>query len=97
MVISGGVNVDPGCRGTRGSVRWRGPVAVVGVPDAEWVPRVVLAATDPEWSLDDWRTALRPSPGAAALPRQLVHLDALPRTTSGKVDRAAVRRLAGQP
>jgi O-succinylbenzoic acid--CoA ligase len=61
-------------------------LAVVGVPDPEWGTRVV-AVTDGPGALDDLRRFLRPQLPAAAAPRQLVRVEALPRLPSGKIDR----------
>ena len=89
VVISGGVNVDLAAveRASRG---WPGPagvdLAVVGVPDPEWGTRVV-AVTNGPGALDDLRRFLRPQLPAAAAPRQLVRVEALPRLPSGKIDR----------
>jgi O-succinylbenzoic acid--CoA ligase len=89
VVVSGGVNVDLAAveRASRG---WPGvtaaELAVVGVPDPEWGTRVV-AVTDGYGTLDDLRQFLRLHLPAAAAPRQLVRVAALPRLSSGKIDR----------
>lgn len=94
VVISGGVNVDLAevqrAAASLGGVE----CAVVGAPDPEWGTRVVLATTDPR-PLDAWRDLLRDRLEAPALPRQLLRLSALPRTSSGKIDRQGLIRLAG--
>ncbi|UVS82271.1 o-succinylbenzoate--CoA ligase [Actinokineospora sp. UTMC 2448] len=63
-------------------------VCVVGVPDPEWGQRVAAAVVGDltETALSAVRTAL----GAAAVPRRVAVVDALPEKDSGKVDRAAV-------
>ncbi len=74
--------------------------AVVGLPDAEWGHRVaamiVLAAPGAAAALlgdpATWfRSRLRPSLAAYALPAQIAVVAALPRLASGKVDAAEVR------
>ena len=71
-------------------------VAVTGVPDAEWGERVVAvvvpAAAPP--TLADLRRWVADRAGSAAAPRSLVLVSAIPRLTSGKPDRLAVRALA---
>ncbi|MDN5726856.1 MAG: AMP-binding protein, partial [Propionibacteriales bacterium] len=90
VVISGGSNVDLAevesvLRRVLGS---RGSGAVIGVPDREWGTRVV-AVTDAALTRDD----LRPHLSGALLPRQVITLERLPRTDSGKIDRQKLARL----
>jgi O-succinylbenzoic acid--CoA ligase len=66
----------------------------VGRPDPEWGQRVVAlvvpaVGTDPP-TLDGLRAAVRRELPAYAAPRELRLVDALPRTGSGKVARAAL-------
>jgi O-succinylbenzoic acid--CoA ligase len=75
-------------------------VAVTGVADPEWGHRVVAvvavgsAAVPPDLAmLRRWCAGRLP---AAALPRGLVIVEAIPRLGSGKPDRQAVDRLAAQ-
>ena len=99
MFISGGENVFPAeieaalleCGGVA-------DVAVVGVPDARWgevgcafVVRRAGAAADEAAMLRDVRGRL----AAYKVPRRIVLVDALPRLGSGKVDRRALSRIAG--
>ncbi len=71
-------------------------VAVVGVADPEWQERVVAvvetAGDDPP-SLDELRGHVAATFGPIAAPREVVVVDALPRTAIGKVRRDAVREL----
>ncbi|MGI5952080.1 MAG: AMP-binding protein [Brooklawnia sp.] len=94
VVISGGVNVDLAAVQRAVDALGRGETAVVGVPDQEWGTRIVLACTTPRDSLADWQAALRSRLAPAALPRQLLVLPQLPRTSSGKPDRQQLRRMA---
>jgi len=70
-------------------------VAVSGVADREWGERVVafVVCDGPPPTLDTVRDHVRAELGAFAAPRELVLLDALPRTASGKVRRRALRDL----
>ena len=100
VVVSGGINVDlaaveravrtwPGLQGSE--------VAVVGVPDVEWGTRVV-AVTDGAGSEAELRSFLQQRLPAAAAPRRLVRVTALPRTSSGKIDRQRlIADLAASP
>jgi O-succinylbenzoic acid--CoA ligase len=76
-----------------------GEVEVVGVSDPQWGQRVVavvVPAGGTAPTLADLRDWCRDLP-AAARPRDLVIVEAIPRLTSGKPDRLALRRLAGDP
>jgi o-succinylbenzoate---CoA ligase len=92
LIVTGGENVWPAAvervLAAHPGVR---EVAVVGRPDAEWGQRVVAlvvptdAAAPP--ALAGLRAAVREELPAYAAPRELVLVDALPRTASGKLAR----------
>ena len=98
VVISGGVNVDLALVRQACEQLQPGHTAVVAVPDAEWGQRIVLVTDSPadgggvgaqgtSHQLAQWRDRLAATGlGRAALPRQLVRLSQLPRTSSGKID-----------
>ena len=71
--------------------------AVTAVADAEWGQRLVavVAAADPP-SLDELREWCRRTLPAAAAPRALVVVAAIPKLSSGKPDRLALQSLAAQ-
>lgn len=95
LIVSGGENVYPAeveaALEAHPGVR---EAAVVGVPDPRWGQVVAAAlvlepgATVEESELDAW---LRPRLAGYKLPRRWLVLDALPRTTSGKLQRRLVR------
>jgi O-succinylbenzoic acid--CoA ligase len=95
VVVSGGVNVPAAAVAAR--LREHPGVAdavVVGVPDAEWGHRVVAVLVG-DLALDearDWVGGRHPRSWA---PREVVVVPALPMLANGKVDRMAVRELAG--
>ena len=90
VVISGGVNVD--LAEVRSAARaLDADTEVLAVPDDEWGVRLVLFAR--RGGLDQWRERLRHALPAAALPRQLVLVEALPRTAGGKPDREKLLEL----
>jgi len=101
MIFSGGENVAAdevaavlaGCPGVR-------EAAVVGCPDPEWGELVtaVVVAQDPDRppELAALREAVRAVLPAAAAPRALVLVAALPLLASGKPDRLAMTALAAR-
>jgi len=54
-----------------------------------------VAGSDAAPTLAELRAAVRDRLGGAAAPRDVVVVDALPLLPGGKVDRSALRRLAG--
>jgi 3-oxocholest-4-en-26-oate---CoA ligase len=71
-------------------------VAVVGVPDETWGERVVAVVATGNGSLTaaELQDLVRCSLAGYKVPRAVVLLDRLPRTPSGKLEVAAVRRIA---
>jgi o-succinylbenzoate---CoA ligase len=99
VVISGGVNVSP--QAVEAALREHATVAdavVTGRPDPEWGQRVVAAVVPAPGVVPDlaelrpWVTARL---GAAAAPRELHLVEAVPTLHTGKPDRRAVTRLLG--
>lgn len=93
VVVSGGLNVDL-AEVERAVRRWPGlghtDVAVVGVPDPEWGTAVVAVLEGDRpgpAALGDLRHYLREHLPGYASPRALLSRSALPRTSSGKIDR----------
>jgi o-succinylbenzoate---CoA ligase len=100
MVVSGGVNVPAGAVAARLREHPRVRAAeVVGRSDPEWGSRVVavLSLVEPVDTLTveearDWVGELHPRAWA---PREVVVVPTMPMLPNGKVDRLAVRELAG--
>jgi O-succinylbenzoic acid--CoA ligase len=97
VVISGGVNVSP--QAVEAVLREHPSVAdavVTGRPDPEWGQRVAAAVVPAAGAVPDlaelrpWVTARL---GAAAAPRELTLVAAVPTLHTGKPDRQAVLRL----
>jgi O-succinylbenzoic acid--CoA ligase len=102
MIITGGENVWPAAVE---SVLTRhaavAEAAVAGIPDPEWGERVVayvVVVGQPELSrlLGELRELVSGELAPFAAPRQLVVVDALPRTAIGKVRREALLLLDGR-
>src|SRR3954451_13175895 len=97
VIVTGGENV---VAGTVAELLSAHPdvsdVAVAGVPDAEWGERVVAVVVPGTSvpSLATLRSWVAERAGPAAAPRNLVFVSAIPRLSSGKPDRLAVRALA---
>ncbi|MGY1855239.1 o-succinylbenzoate--CoA ligase [Modestobacter sp. SYSU DS0290] len=96
VVISGGVNVSP--QAVEARLREHPSVAdavVTGVPDPEWGQRVVaavVAAPGAVPQLADLRPWVAERLGAAAAPKDLHLIDAVPTLHTGKPDRRGVAR-----
>jgi 3-oxocholest-4-en-26-oate---CoA ligase len=74
--------------------------SVVGVPDETWGERVVAVVAAPGGAVtgQELKDALRPHLAGYKVPRTILLLPALPRTPTGKLELAQIRRLAsGQP
>jgi 3-oxocholest-4-en-26-oate---CoA ligase len=74
--------------------------SVVGVPDETWGERVVAVVATPSATLTEreLKDALRRRLAGYKVPRAILLLPALPRTPTGKLELAQIRRLAsGQP
>uniref|UniRef100_UPI000B15AE02 AMP-binding enzyme n=1 Tax=Cellulosimicrobium cellulans TaxID=1710 RepID=UPI000B15AE02 len=101
VLVTGGVNVAPAAvEDVVAGVEGVGEACVVGVPDPEWgtavvaVVTLVAGATMSDALVATVRRAVADRLGRAAAPRRVVVVDDLPRRGPGKVDRAAVARLA---
>jgi acyl-CoA synthetase (AMP-forming)/AMP-acid ligase II len=70
--------------------------SVVGVPDETWGKRVVavVATASPALTEGELRDAVRRRLAGYKVPRAIVLLPALPRTPTGKLELAVVRRIA---
>jgi O-succinylbenzoic acid--CoA ligase len=95
IVITGGHKVDLGeveRRVARWATRCGAQAAVVGVPDAVW-GTMIVAVVDSPVSRADLQATVRESLPAYAVPREVIHVAALPSLTSGKPDRVAIRSM----
>nr|WP_194720118.1 AMP-binding protein [Cellulosimicrobium arenosum] len=105
VIVTGGVNVAPAAvEGAVAELDPIGEVCVVGVPDPEWGRAVVAVVTladpgcregtDAEGLTARVRAHVADRLGRAAAPRRVLVVADLPRRGPGKVDRAAVARVA---
>jgi fatty-acyl-CoA synthase len=96
MIISGGENVYPAeIENLINNIPGVTGVAVIGVPDAQWgeVPcAVVTLGEGSALSLEDVRNALDGSVARFKLPKRLELVDEFPRTGSGKIQKADLRK-----
>lgn len=94
MLVSGGCKVHPlaveSCLAACPGVR---DVAVTGLPNPVWGDLIVALVVGDASRQDLLAWCQARLPGAAQ-PRRIAHLDALPRNAAGKLERAALRRLA---
>jgi O-succinylbenzoic acid--CoA ligase len=100
VIISGGLKIDTAAveRVARGWPGLDGEIAVVGVPDPEWGARPVAYAEcwSGQFDAQSLRSYLMSRLAAHELPARIEVLPALPRTTSGKIDREALRNGAAR-
>lgn len=92
-IVSGGANVDPAhVEAVLAAHREVREAAVIGAPDSRWgqVVVAVIAGEDPDLParLDPW---CRERLSGPRVPRRWEMVDRLPRTATGKVDRAKLR------
>jgi o-succinylbenzoate---CoA ligase len=95
MMIIGGHKVDLGAV-DRSVQQWAarrgGHGTAFGVPDAVW-GTMIIAVSDSSGSLEQLQAAVRESLPAYAVPRELLHLPALPLLASGKPNRLAIQSM----
>lgn len=95
MIISGGENIYPAEVETLiGNMETITGVAVIGVPDDQWgeVPIAVVTTKDGSpATISDVKAHLAGTIARYKVPKRVITVDALPRTASGKVRKAALR------
>jgi fatty-acyl-CoA synthase len=97
MIISGGENIYPAeVEQAITELDAVGSVAVIGVPDERWgeVPRaVVLLREGAQLSEEQLRAHLDGRLARYKIPKSVVFVDEMPRTASGKIRKAELRKL----
>lgn len=100
VLVVGGTNVVPqAVEAVLAGLPGVGQACVVGVPSARWGAEpvaVVVPGPGPAPTLEDARAAVTRTLGRAAAPRRLLLVERLPERGPGKVDRAAVARIAAR-
>lgn len=104
MIISGGENIYPAeVEQAIAELDAVGSVAVIGVPDEKWgeVPRAVVLLRDgARLTEEQLRAHLDGKLARYKIPKSVVFVDDMPRTASGKIRKAELRKLTrttGQP
>lgn len=98
MIVSGGENVFPG---EIEAALYAHPdieeAAVTGVPDEEFGQRLsaVIVRSNPTLTAEGVRTYVRGELARFKAPRDVLFVDHLPRTTTGKIDRRVMSALTG--
>ncbi|MEV7133466.1 long-chain fatty acid--CoA ligase [Arthrobacter sp. NPDC093128] len=97
MIISGGENIYPAeVEQAITELDAVGSVAVIGVPDEKWgeVPRAVVLLRDgAQLSEEQLRAHLDGRLARYKIPKSVVFVDEMPRTASGKIRKADLRKL----
>lgn len=98
MIISGGENIYPAeVEQAIAELEAVGSVAVIGVPDEKWgeVPRaVVLLREGAQLTEEQLRSHLEGRLARFKIPKSVVFVAEMPRTASGKIRKADLRKLA---
>ena len=98
MIISGGENIYPAeVEQAITELDAVGSVAVIGVPDEKWgeVPRaVVLLREGAQLTEEQLRRHLEGRLARYKIPKSVVFVDEMPRTASGKIRKADLRKLS---
>ncbi|MGK3957597.1 o-succinylbenzoate--CoA ligase [Arthrobacter sp. R4] len=99
MIISGGENIYPAeIEQIISELEGVGSVAVIGVPDQKWgeVPKAIIMVRE-GYSVteEDIRAHLEGRIARYKIPKSVVTVDELPRTASGKIRKADLRREFG--
>ncbi|MDE8669293.1 long-chain fatty acid--CoA ligase [Pseudarthrobacter sp. H3Y2-7] len=96
MIISGGENIYPAeVEQAISELDAVGSVAVIGVPDEKWgeVPRAVVLLRDgAQLTEAELRTHLEGRLARYKIPKSVVFVDDMPRTASGKIRKADLRK-----
>ncbi len=100
LIISGGENIYPAeVENAMSDVPGVASVAVIGVPDEQWgeVPWAIVTVSDAEapMTTEAIRTVLDGRIARFKLPKNVLVVDELPRTASGKVKKAELRERFG--
>ena len=97
MIISGGENIySAEVEQAIAELEAVGSVAVIGVPDEKWgeVPRAIVTVREGFTIGDDEiRLHLESRIARYKIPKSVVIVDELPRTASGKIRKADLRRM----
>jgi len=98
MIISGGENIYPAeVEQAITELESVGSVAVIGVPDEKWgeVPRaVVLLREGAQLTEEQLRRYLEGRLARYKIPKSVIFVDEMPRTASGKIRKADLRKLS---
>lgn len=96
MIVSGGENVFPSeIEATLYAHPYIEEAAVTGVPDDEFGQRLsaVIVRSNPTLTAEAVRMYIRTELARFKVPREVVFVDELPRTTTGKIDRRVMSAL----
>lgn len=100
MIISGGENIYPAeVEQIIAELPHVTSVALIGVADEKWgeVPRAIVTLTaSSSLSFDEMRAHLDNRVARYKMPKSLIVVDEMPRTASGKIKKADLRKLYGE-
>ncbi len=92
VINTGGIKVSAATVQEALSKHTHAEVVVVGIPDEQWGAKVCAAVEDPNADTAELARLAAGELPAAALPKEWLCVQALPRLSTGKVDRVELRR-----
>jgi O-succinylbenzoic acid--CoA ligase len=95
LIVTGGENVNPyEVEQALKKITGIKEVCVLGIEDAQWGHKVCAAITTSKpISLEEIKTAMRNELSAFKIPKEIIILDELPKTSLGKLDRNKLKEI----
>ena len=97
LIVSGGENINPfEVEEAIKTIKEIHEIAVIGLDDEQWGQKVVAVMTlnnTKTFTLDDIKSRLKGKIADFKLPKDVIIVDELPKTTTGKIRKQALKNL----